>query len=148
MPRLPAVESHQCWNRSWRNWWQYWHQPSHTWCRKIAEKMHRVRGYANIIFFIWINMIVITEAHKDDFDEMYYPKLDMCLWNTDAPVGKKSQNMAKISKSYILTPPHPQGHGMSVKCEQPLRWTYSQWLGRTCAMRHTRIGDENVPLFL
>ena len=28
--------------------------------------------------------------------------------------------MAKISKSYILTPPHPQGHVMSVKCEQPL----------------------------
>ena len=25
----------------------------------------------------------------------------------------------KISKSYILTPPHPQVHGMSVKCEQP-----------------------------
>ena len=28
--------------------------------------------------------------------------------------------MAKISKSYILTPPQPQGHVMSVKCEQPL----------------------------
>ena len=28
--------------------------------------------------------------------------------------------MAKIAKSYILTPPHPQGHVMLVKCEQPL----------------------------
>ena len=28
--------------------------------------------------------------------------------------------MAKISKSYILTLPHPQGRVMSVKCEQPL----------------------------
>ena len=26
--------------------------------------------------------------------------------------------MAKISKSYILTLPHPQGHRMSVKCEE------------------------------
>ena len=33
-------------------------------------------------------------------------KLDMLLWNMDAP-GGNSQNMAKISKSYILTQPHP-----------------------------------------
>ena len=26
-------------------------------------------------------------------------ELDMCLWNTDAPGGNKSQNMAKIAKS-------------------------------------------------
>ena len=31
----------------------------------------------------------------------------------DAPGGK-------ISKSHILTLPHPQGHVMSVKCEQLL----------------------------
>ena len=43
----------------------------------------------------------------------------MCLWNMDASGGNKSQNIAKISKSYILTPPHPQGRVMSVKCEQP-----------------------------
>ena len=28
--------------------------------------------------------------------------------------------MAKISKSYILTPPHPQGQVMSEKCEEPI----------------------------
>ena len=28
--------------------------------------------------------------------------------------------MAKISKSHILTPPHPPGQGMSVKCEEPI----------------------------
>ena len=40
-----------------------------------------------------------------------------------------SQNMAKIFKSYILTPPHPQGHGMSVKCEEPLNeLTVQVWL--------------------
>ena len=46
-------------------------------------------------------------------------KVDMYLRNKDAPGNNKlSQNMAYISKSYILTPPHPQGHGMSVKCEE------------------------------
>ena len=34
------------------------------------------------------------------------------------PRRQQSQNMAKISKSYILTPPHPQGQVMSVKCEE------------------------------
>ena len=28
--------------------------------------------------------------------------------------------MAKNSKSYVLTPPYPQGHVMSVKCEEPI----------------------------
>ena len=36
------------------------------------------------------------------------------------PRRQQSQNMAKISKSYILTQPHPQGHVMSVKCEEPI----------------------------
>ena len=36
------------------------------------------------------------------------------------PQRQQSQNMEKISKSYILTPPHPQGHGISVKSEEPI----------------------------
>ena len=37
--------------------------------------------------------------------------------------------MAKISKSYILTTPHPQGHVMSVKCEEPVdELTVQVWL--------------------
>ena len=36
------------------------------------------------------------------------------------PSRQQSQNMAKISKFYILTPPHPEWHGMSVKCEEPI----------------------------
>ena len=36
------------------------------------------------------------------------------------PRRQQSQNMAKIYKSYILTPPNPQGHMMSVKCEEPI----------------------------
>ena len=45
------------------------------------------------------------------------------------PRRQQSQNMAKISKSYILTPPHPQGHGMSVKCEELIdELTVQVWL--------------------
>ena len=45
------------------------------------------------------------------------------------PRRQQSQTMAKISKSYILTPPQPQGHVMSVKCEQPLdELTVQVWL--------------------
>ena len=44
----------------------------------------------------------------------------MCLWNVDASGGNKVQIIMAKSKSKILTPPHPQGHGMSVKFEQPL----------------------------
>ena len=58
-----------------------------------------------------------------------WTKLDMCLWNTDAPGGNKVKIYKKISKSYILTPPHPQGQGMSVKCEEPLNeLTVQVWL--------------------
>ena len=46
-------------------------------------------------------------------------KLDMCLWNTDNPPRQQSQNMAK-SVSPTLWPPPPQGHVISVRCEQPL----------------------------
>ena len=43
-----------------------------------------------------------------------------CVCEHGCPRQEQSYNMAKISKSYILTPPHPQGHGMSVKCEQSI----------------------------
>ena len=37
--------------------------------------------------------------------------------------------MAKISKSYILTLPHPQGHVVSMKCEEPIdELTVQVWL--------------------
>ena len=34
--------------------------------------------------------------------------------------GCTGGNKVKIWQSYIFTPPHPKGHAMSVKCEQPL----------------------------
>ena len=44
------------------------------------------------------------------------------------PAATKSK-YGKISKSYILTPPHPQGHGMSVKCQEPIdELTVQVWL--------------------
>ena len=49
-----------------------------------------------------------------------YTERDMCLRNTDAPSGNKIKIIAKISNSYILTPVHPKGHGMSVKSEQSM----------------------------
>ena len=36
------------------------------------------------------------------------------------PRRQQSQNMAKISTSYILTLPHTQGQVMSEKCEEPI----------------------------
>ena len=45
------------------------------------------------------------------------------------PRQQQSHTMAKISKSYIFTPPHPQGHVMSVKWEQSLdELTVQVWL--------------------
>ena len=45
------------------------------------------------------------------------------------PRRQQSQTLAKFSKSYILTLPYPQGHLMSVKCEQPLdELTVQVWL--------------------
>ena len=42
---------------------------------------------------------------------------------------QQSQNMAKIFKSYILTQPHPQGHEILVKCEEPIdELTVQVWL--------------------
>ena len=42
---------------------------------------------------------------------------------------QQSQNIAKISKSYILTLPLPQGHVMSERCEEPIdELTVQGWL--------------------
>ena len=58
-----------------------------------------------------------------------YSKLDMCLWNTDAPSSNKVKLWQK-SQSHTLWPrPTPQGHGISVKCEEPIdELTVQVWL--------------------
>ena len=60
----------------------------------------------------------------------------LSIWQTrhvfvkhGCPRRQQSQTLAKFSKSYILTLPYPQGHLMSVKCEQPLdELTVQVWL--------------------
>ena len=44
----------------------------------------------------------------------------MCFRNADALGGNKVKIWQNLSKSHILTLPHPQGHVMSGECEQPL----------------------------
>ena len=55
----------------------------------------------------------------------YYTWNKTCVYETRMPPAVTKSNMAKISKSYILTPPQPQGHVMSVKCKEPIDETYS-----------------------
>ena len=45
-----------------------------------------------------------------------FPRTRHVFVKHGCPRRQQSQTMAKISKSYILTLPHPQGHMMSVKC--------------------------------
>ena len=53
----------------------------------------------------------------------------ICVCETRMPPAATIQNMAKISKSYILTPPNPQGQVMSEKCEEPKgELTVQVWL--------------------
>ena len=52
----------------------------------------------------------------------------MCLWNTDASGGNKVKLWQKSLVPHF-DPPHPQGYGMSVKCEEPLdEATVQVWL--------------------
>ena len=45
------------------------------------------------------------------------------------PAATKSKYGKNLSKSYILTPPHPLEHVMSVKCKQPIdELTVQVWL--------------------
>ena len=72
----------------------------------------------------------ITVIHQYSFTDYIYPFIYVdTLWllickhvfvKHGCPRWQQSQNMAKISKSNILTPPHPQGHVMSVKCGEPI----------------------------
>ena len=82
----------------------------------------------------------------------------MCLWNMDASAATNSI-YGKISKSYILTPPHSQGYVMSLKCEQALdELTVQVWLlydhpnfkywtlfiSRTELLTNGRMDDPNI----
>ena len=52
-----------------------------------------------------------------------------CVCETRLPPAATKSKYGKISKYQISTQPHPQGHVMSVKCEQPLdEHTVQVWL--------------------
>ena len=51
------------------------------------------------------------------------------MYHVQCTGKKKNKNKNKISKSYISTLPQPRGHGMSVKCEEPIdELTFQVWL--------------------
>ena len=56
-------------------------------------------------------------------------KPDMCLSNMDDPIGNKVKIWQKSLLHFDPAPPHPQGHLMSVKCEEPIdELTVQVWL--------------------
>ena len=73
-----------------------------------------IKGWYSMLHFAWW------------FIHCY--KLDVFVKH-GCPRRQQSQNMAKISKFDILTLPYPQGHVMSVKCEEPIdELTVQVWL--------------------
>ena len=59
-------------------------------------------------------------GHTDRLSDTPLPTTRHVFVKHGYPWRQQSHNMAKISKSYILTLPHPQGRGMAVKCEEPI----------------------------
>ena len=70
------------------------------------------------------SLVIKNSMHEWNINPIHFQSQSLCEKNVfvkhRCPRWQQSQTMANISKSYILTPPHPQGHVMSVKCEQPL----------------------------
>ena len=88
--------------------------------RGVLESVDRDTNPAH-----WIVATRMAPARKYDFHFDWWTR----HVKHGCPRRQQSQNMAKISKSYILTPPHPQGHVMSVKCEEPIdELTVQVWL--------------------
>ena len=83
-----------------------------------------------------MDLLPLSSSHTATLEESH--PVTICYGNMETrhvfvkhgcPRRQQSQNMAKISMSYILTRPHPQGHVMSVGHEQPLdELTVQVWL--------------------
>ena len=76
------------------------------------------------------------------FSDQYTMKLDMYLWNTDAPGSNKVKIWQKISKSYILTLPHPT----PVACDVSEVWGTHRWTNNPSYFIITQ--TLNIALFL
>ena len=96
---------------------------------KVFQKL--VKGHCQgHLFKIYgtIGKVLSQGTHMPNMKVLSLRILDMCLRNMDAPGGKKVKIWQK-SLSYILTPPHPQGHMMPVKCENSIdELTVQVWL--------------------
>ena len=110
-------------------------QTSSLWFQIIPCCDHNLWSTYKIIYMtrvtatiLWICMLSVRDllwmaifSWSTNFHGKSNPqitKLDMCLWNTDAPSVNKVEIWQK-SPSPIFWP-HPQGHVMSVKCEEPI----------------------------
>ena len=72
-----------------------------------------------IIYNFVIKVSLVLVFNINNLQISHLREQGMCLWNTDAPGGKKSKYGKNLSKSYILIEPTP-GHVMLVKCKQPI----------------------------
>ena len=89
-------------------------------------KGSQLRGIIGFIFAVYILGIFMVIANSSKIKPMQTKHVFV---KHRCPRQQQSPNIAKISKSYILTPPDPQGHQMSVKCEEPLNeLTVQVWL--------------------
>ena len=85
--------------------------------------IHAMALFSTMILFII--KTIHTNQHKLPYVVhwlmiLFYSTTRHVFVKHGCPRWQQSQNMANISKSYLLTSPHPQGHGMSVKCKEPL----------------------------
>ena len=87
-------------------------------CHKVWNYSTSGRSCHNYYMYTYIKTLFNSES-KGSWTRHVFVK-------HGCPQRQQSQNMAKISKSYILT---PQGYVMSVKCEEPIdELTVQVWL--------------------
>ena len=83
--------------------------------------------FDNIFFFRYCAGLLDLESIVGQWTFKNQIKTTHVFVKHGCPRRQQNQNMAKISKSYILTPPH--GHVMSEKGEKPLdELTVQVWL--------------------
>ena len=102
-------------------------------CKGLCQnKKHEFYQYTKGGHFCAAHMALMRYKNNNGISKCYWnirKKIRHVFLKHGCPRRQQSQNMAKISKSYILTPLNPQGHVMSVKCEEPIdELTVQVWL--------------------
>ena len=97
--------------------------------RDREEQDRRVDGDRFVSHTGIVNFLGSLISNRLQERSFFYHSTRHVFVKHGCPRRQQSQNMAKISKSYILIPPHPQGQVMSVKCEEPIdELTVQVWL--------------------